>query len=1162
MIESPGSPRPIPSLHWLAEEKGLEPTHQIGQGRMRCPYGCDAHKPKGELAGSADFSTTQWSCHICGEVGNVFTLTKYYGLNSNSIPPKRLEANSIQNKQYQRIDLDSVWEELQTLNDLELVKKWAMETRGFPESVSEQISKLGEITRIGLSNSDGDTRKIINRARWKDRLFQLPIRDNKGKIISIEQRWHGVGKPNDSRPKAMALPGDMCPEKSPGTPRMFGSLPEAIETAKNSTLYLVEGSMDYLAVRGLVEQPSVIGVCSASEMPKVAKAIVEQIKGQSTPPAQVIIFPHYGDTNNVGEESAKKAAGILAQVTRVKIVELPRQLGIERDFADCLRELGIHGAWQVIIEAKEPNYLLKRTPIFEVEIPNVCIFRATAKKLILEWIQFARKNPELVNIIGTTPGAGKSTMTAIELVNIIDREDNPPKIIFVCSTHAQLQQADKVFKKKGVKTIRTMGKKRFRDTGECKKAQELEIRESLGISTSSACNECLKGPKSDFKDRCEYQKGLSRVKSAGPGDVVLMVTDQIYRLQWHKDFLNIDENTLIVFDECPCHGFAPTKTISQDRVDDEGKEAENSLFHRDKWPEPGMIFAEIFYQLLDSEPKKYLNSKNKHLKKWGDTTASQELQGISLRSAFGAIAVKVLAKYKLGRSYKAFLETVANLEPGKNAKPKDNKVTHKSMPAWIPETARLILYEPHRLVIQRAKSTKADRRAGTLTIFEKAYFRQTNDEGESIYTRLPSVLILDAHVDSNLENWKRFLPDYKLNVKKYKIPIDPKKVEVQLINLKTSQAAIGDDDEHFCKLIEYVKRVIESMGGKIVIYVNKKNKVKVKKALEGYENVEFDHFGRTRGSNKHRGKNIIILGEANRNENAVRRSLYAMTGKEPSPKQVKEQMELERYRELYEAVYRSRPLDSPEEGLNILIITQDRLNSKLIQNLIYGAEVELLRDFREQDLLDLLGAKLSENGWIPKYNLFAEKIDENLNDSSRIRNPVIKYTLLYGFEHPIEIAREIPEKPCQSLFGEIQHGTRSFCLTDGDGCSRSVSVLKTLSPEQATRLELFCSDHGLQPSKSFFNFLAEKKASLSEVVQESTDGRTTTACMVSRDVEEVSTTDVDNSWESSKLEASDVVPQDEADFVSRWESSEPADQYFPEEKVIFVPSQELYSLQI
>lgn len=102
MIESPSSPRPITSLHWLAEERGLESTRQTGQGRMRCPHYYDAHKPKSQFAEPANVSQGLRHCHICINLGNTKILTKYHHMNYSSIFRKSLVVKSTQSKQNQQ----------------------------------------------------------------------------------------------------------------------------------------------------------------------------------------------------------------------------------------------------------------------------------------------------------------------------------------------------------------------------------------------------------------------------------------------------------------------------------------------------------------------------------------------------------------------------------------------------------------------------------------------------------------------------------------------------------------------------------------------------------------------------------------------------------------------------------------------------------------------------------------------------------------------------------------------------------------------------------------------------------------------------------------------------------------------------------------------------
>ena len=1080
-------------LYSIADSLGLKPT--IAKKRMRCPNGCDDGKYK-NFACAADFSKGVWFCHKCTDKGNDYTLAKLNNLNYNSLPQKTQRPEPDQFKQYQPVNLDKAWKKLETLNNPDLVEDWALKIRGFPKDIAKIISEQKEVVHIGQFTPSGDAGLIIKAARRVNRELLFQIRDDKGQLISIERRWNGEGEQGEG-PKAMALPNYLCPKKTGKTPRLFGSLPEALKAAGKNTLYIVEGGPDFFAALGVLTatmgKVPLVAAVSANDLVKLASSLQIQLKDTMNPPT-VVIVPHKGDTKDKGIEETKKAAAILGTFTQVKIADLPEELGEKADMADCLQELGIEAVMKTFFEARVSGCVIDMTPTFKCHVPDkIELFRINLEGLIQDFIKAIIEDPSKAIALGATPGTGKSWITIKVLAELVRKK--LLRVIMVCATHDSLEQTKTYFEEQGVEDITLcMGKGLLGKMGKCKMAKDIAVMEDLGISSHDICKGCSDN---DYHNPCKYHDLIQTAQSSKRGQVVLMTTDQFSLIQKHWNRLQLDDRTIVVFDECPAHGFLPRKEILKGGKLSSDSQQEYSFFYYNHWPEPAMIFGEICRKLLDINPEQNLELEG-DLGRWCDTSERQEFRRREVYELFEQVAIDILAKYQNKWTCEELLETVSKIKPGSNKDPENKKPDVSSTPGWVPELAATILEEnQHRVFIERRPVKGRYKPGGRIIFFEKRQLR-AYPEPEEFTKRPPSIFILDAHIDSNKQSWNRFLPDHTIMIKKFMVPVNPELVKVQRVNLATSRHAL-DNEEHFYLVVQNAKRAIGRMNSKyVVVYTHKKHKEAMKEAFKDMPWVKVEHFGRTRGTNDYCGYNIVIIGEAREDHLVLGQAMLARTGKEPTQEEIDSQEISDVFSEHYEAAYRSRPIN---HSVTILVIAQKKVYNCFKEELVYGAEIEVIKNCEEEDLFDLITESTKKHGWGLPYNTFktAAAKTQDINKFSTIRIPL---NILYnrGIPHPIEIIKKGSFDAYKSVFEEAYRGFSSFYVTRFNRHRVNIRVSRALTLEQITDLRDLWAKHGYVFPKSLLNFLAEQENELLKKVQPE---RVTLICTVDREQNEL-----------------------------------------------------------
>ena len=1049
-------------LYTTAKFLGLNPD--LRSNRMQCPCGCDLNKKSYNWATASYFKDNFFECFRCGQKGTAWDLAQMRGLDENTLPQvqTRIETHY---KKHQPLNLNDAWEQLHSLTDPDLIKKWSTEIRGFPKALEEIISQIPEIAHIGKFTPEGDAGELFRTAKYYDRLLLLPIFDPAGNIISIKFLWNGQGEIGE-RAKAINLQSSKCPEKPSGTPRIFGNLPEAISDAGNSTLYITEGGPDFFALKLTLlystGKAPVVGADSVSDLVKIAKGLVKDFEDKLERP-NIVIVPHRGDQNKIGEKKALEAAKILAKTTNVKIAELPEELGEKADLADCLKTLGIDAVLNTLRNAERPKEISKYIPTVQKKFDSAQQFRTEFPDIIKSSFDDVIKDSLKVVATSTSPGLGKTSTSIEELVKWANKEK--ASVAYIAPTHKLLLQVKEQLENLNINVVHTLGRKSLREA--CLNSDASELADLLGISSNKICLGCQRGPKGSG-DYCEYYQRLFEAATAGPGTIILMTTDQFYFLLQRKiNFTALNESRsvlenveMIVIDECPEHEFTLAKTIGRSQDPITNKNIDGSLLFRGEFPRPARELAEILYELMAPTPDRDIIQSSARLQNWYDTKKPQQVQGEALRGLITSIAVKKLGSRQ---HWKDLLEEVKKLVPGTNRDEEDHQITIRSLPAWLIQFAQALTDSPHLLMIQRFPNSETSKKKheAFLHIYNNLQILPPEDPEQ---TPLPSFLILDAYLESNISNWQQLLPKHQLQLKIFKVDADKQKVRVKHIKLPTSRKAL-DNEEKFLEAVEATKRELKQIKGDSIIYTHKKNSKKVEETFD----LPVDYYGRAQGINDYKSLNIILFGEARPNEAGIKAKIFARTEKEPNEKQVKERSKIERQRILMEASYRSRPLDAPEGGLTILVVSGDSPPP----NLIDGIEVEPLKNFKQQKLEELVKQIVDKTGWIPSFNSFSDKTDEKKNNLSKL-DEVYKDTIIISFTQLVETVKISSERVGKKVFSEVSAGFRRVRIKGFGDIFVSGSKEK-----QAETVQAFCFACGFESPKWVEKSLQDSETNLS-----------------------------------------------------------------------------------
>ena len=833
-------------------------------------------------------------------------------------------------------------------------------------------------------------------------------------------------------------------------------------------------------------------------------------------------------------------------------------------------------------------------------------FRERFKLSLPHFFDTILENPLIAPVFAMPPGAGKSFSSREALGVWLNTARVPQRItnipgqieydnpigVWVVPTHSLASEAEEHFRELGLKVYMLSGKNQSRDE-DCLYPGECRLRESLGMSSSRTCYRCVKGPNSGSIQMCQYFKQLFKGASPVPGSVVvttfaswnILHKQEIYVPDEEKKRSVFADASMVIFDECPEDGHLPTQVIYRTKSPFE-EPGIGSLIYREYWPKDAREFIDVLHLLLAPNPKIEWAPEVLAWKVWCEAIKTNPVRGTTFRKLFTALGVRKVGSRE---NWSALLERVTNLKPGMDSDESLENITELSLPTWVPKLARLLLEHPERLVLCRVNGLNVKVPSVTLTIYDVSRAEAQrrigmlpSDEQSGEIIKVPC-MVLDAYGETQVENWKSLFYDRDVRLEFCRIKSDPKKVEVLWVEQNTSRRylSIPKNFEIATKeLLAGIKRI----DGLWTVYTHKANVEKLKYVFKDFPEgqVIIDYYGSARGINTYTGRHIALFGEARKNEDVVASSLQILRGNKPSSIEIRKQCQKERTRSWVEAAYRCRPLTPPvpiaEEKLTILIFSRDKPPSEVI----HGVKTEPRKRALSWDLLDELEQFKEANGFIFPLNFYLSFVGKKPNDISTMTDPYNKLYIENG--HIVDIIEKNSRNKNKKVFKEILKGmtrirldsmilyiksgtkeamaetTKEFCETYSFDIPKRVKEILTKPSDSSVE------DGNGEPTYPIFSSDISQRVelslsqSLSNTVQGAVDEKATTACTVALDVEEVSTVGVDDSWDTSELGAFDVVPR--YDVVSTPGSSKPTDWHFPKEKVIFVPSQELYSLQI
>lgn len=357
------------SLMQIAHDFGLSPKLEAGgKVRLTCPSCGDTTraKPKRTAHGWDDTPCTWW-CYRCNEKGFFFDIYRIFGQEA----PK--DEASYKPKKYTpkapvkgHINVSRCWDEIISNQDPHHVYTYLNSARCFPSAVADYVAQTSDDVAWTVGSN-----ALAKRSSFVNRPLLVALRDAEGKVVNVSRRWGYEGDPHDNRPKAMILSTkDSGGSKSyAGEVMCFGSIPDALEVAKEAPLYIVEGAPDFLALQGLIGIGAVKGAVLGAYNVTSMTGLVEHIHHVATELGRVyprvVFVPHVndtplkGDTMGIGERTALNCTKILIGRAGVYCAKIPAPKGVEGDLSDLLKFNGIADSVQCLASAR----LIAETPI-------------------------------------------------------------------------------------------------------------------------------------------------------------------------------------------------------------------------------------------------------------------------------------------------------------------------------------------------------------------------------------------------------------------------------------------------------------------------------------------------------------------------------------------------------------------------------------------------------------------------------------------------------------------------------------------------------------------------------------------------------------------------------------------------------------------------------
>ena len=335
----------------LAVAQNLDPHKSGSVWRLVCPSCNHGHERRHRHKRACVlFSNGHWMCHRCGERGWIDALDRQAPTLRAAIQPTQTKPNQ---KHAERLPLDLAHcaDKLHELRERfrESLRSWAIR-RGWPVQIAGQLVTLEDVLWASEGTGDAELERLRQDTLIQGHKYSLLVlhRDEQGRPRSYTRRWNQIG----ARPERKALYASARFVSYRGL-RVLGHLPKAITRLRlGQPLYIVEGEPDFMvascmcAIRG---RGAVLGATGCAALPDLARAIRKALWGSGTASCgPIVLVPHIGDRNNIGERFAQDAAEVLRGCANIHLARVAQDKG---DLADVLEQHGLDCAYQRLDEA-------------------------------------------------------------------------------------------------------------------------------------------------------------------------------------------------------------------------------------------------------------------------------------------------------------------------------------------------------------------------------------------------------------------------------------------------------------------------------------------------------------------------------------------------------------------------------------------------------------------------------------------------------------------------------------------------------------------------------------------------------------------------------------------------------------------------------------------
>ena len=357
-----------------------------------CPTCQGAGSSRRRRKASINAETGAWTCFACSAKGSARGLLRLLG-ETRTTETQTTERTTYTSKPAPDPEAVARW--LRDLADLPEraagLRAWARDVRGWPDEVAARVHDVH-----GLSWSPTYQARPAWAGSVKSRPAILALSDETGTTWTAEARAAGTA----ADPKAMRL---RTRDSDRGRRAFFGSVPEAVAriAAGEGPLLIVEGGPDYVAAAALGFV--VVGAHGWRGMPALARAVAERASAQGVRPSllRVVVVPHIGDHNGVGETGAAQAVAELDGKANVYVARVAETKG---DLADLLRDHGADAVRQAIEGAAQ------------VTSAPVHVADAEASTMLAEALRVAlTQGDSALPVLQVAAGAGKTTVALREL---------------------------------------------------------------------------------------------------------------------------------------------------------------------------------------------------------------------------------------------------------------------------------------------------------------------------------------------------------------------------------------------------------------------------------------------------------------------------------------------------------------------------------------------------------------------------------------------------------------------------------------------------------------------------------------------------------------------------------------------------------------------------